>query len=79
MPSYHQNSTFYFQHLAVSLFHYNLMTSSNTLQELWNLILPLKRLLEWLRLSDEMEFPDMKFRSIQTRFYFLQEKRGKAI
>jgi hypothetical protein len=61
------------------LFHYNLMTLSNTLQKLCNLILPLKSLLDWLRLSTEMEFPDMKFWSIQTRFYFLQKERGKAV
>lgn len=55
------------------------MTSSNILQELWDLILPLKRLLDWQRLSAEMEFPDMKFWSIQARFYFLQEESGKAV
>jgi hypothetical protein len=71
MPSYHLNSKFCIQHLTVSLFHYNLTTSSNTLHELWDLILHLKRLLDWLRLSAEMEFPDMKFWSIQIRFYFL--------
>ena len=53
------------------------MTSSKSLQELWNLILPLKRSLDWQRLSAEMYFPDTKFWSIQTRFYFLQEEGAK--
>jgi len=55
------------------------MTSSNILHELCDLILLFKRLLDRQRLSAEMEFPDMKFWSIQARFYFLHEESGRAV